>query len=471
MVYMKNKILAVTQFRNSWLIFPLLLLVFYVPQALWGMHLFGDKSAVQLIFILMLGLLAYSATYLILKKVGPVSLGILNADRTMKQSSDYFVPVVSAFYFLLIAYVLLTAQKIALLEAFRGASADDITFAREALLKTRVGWERLLPYLNSIFSSALMPFALMISYLERRPYRHWLFLLFCLSLLPSLEKVLILKAMVPLIMLGLNGYFPRRWIVLLIGSAIFSVGAAFYLAKSGGVDYLKQSQEAMAHLRWQQDLLPDAWRNDLNSKIKDSKEYRTANNYYVDYERNLLQQIEFTQGEIHTIEKYNPFGNSPSAYKTNRLLWIPYVTAYDWILYFNDRLDGRLLKGATSTLLAKLLDQKNFFMEREVFKFQFGSGGVQTGAANAVFLADAFVNFGWIGVALYASLLAILIYAVTILSNPAMQACLYYFLIQLSMGPLPGVLFSNGLLLLIVLSIFIRPRKDTPDLVKVGVTL
>lgn len=471
MISIKNKISALIRFKNSWLIFPLLLFILYVPQAFWGMHVFGDKSAVQFILILILGLLAYFAIYLILKKIGPVSLGILNAGSTIKRASDYFIPVVSAIYFLLIAYVLLTAEKIALLEAFRGASADDIAFAREALFKTRVGWERLLPYLNSIFSSALMPFALMISYLEKRRYRHWLFLLFCLSLFPSLEKVLILKAVVPLIMLVLNGYLPRRWAILLIGSAIFTVGAAFYLAKSGDVDYLKQSRETMAHLRWQQNLLPDTWRNDLNSKIKDSKEYRSANDYYMNYERNLLQQIEFTQGEIRTIEKYSPFGSSPSAYKTNRLLWIPYVTAYDWILFFNDRLDGRLLKGATSTLLAKLLGQDNFLMEREVFKFQFGSGGAQTGAANAVFLADAFVNFGWLGVALYASFLAILIYVVTILSNPAMQACLYYFLIQLSIGPLPGVLFSNGLLLLIVLSIFIRPKEHVPNLAKVGVTL
>jgi hypothetical protein len=98
-------------------------------------------------------------------------------------------------------------------------------------------------------------------------------------------------------------------------------------------------------------------------------------------------------------------------------------------------------------------------MEREVFKFQFGSSGPSSAAANAVFLVDAFVNFGWAGVAFYAFLLAILVFLITMIANPAMQACTYYFLIQISMGGLPGVLFGNGMLLLIFLSIFIRPNS------------
>ena len=229
---MLNKLLAITQFKNIWLVLPLLLVVLYVPQALWGLHLFGDKSAEQLILIMMLGLLVYCGTYVVLKKVGPVSSGILRVGDSTGFVSTYFVIFVSIFYFLLIGYVLLTVPKIALLEAFRGASQDDMAFAREALFKTRVGWEKVLPYLNAVFSSALMPFAVVISYIERRRHRHWLFLLFCLSLLPSLEKALILKAMVPLIMLALNGYFPVRRVFQLIAVAVIVIAGAVAQVRS-----------------------------------------------------------------------------------------------------------------------------------------------------------------------------------------------------------------------------------------------
>lgn len=454
------------QFKNIWLVLPSLLIVLYVPQALWGLHLFGDKSAMDLTLILMLGLLVYCGTYMALKKIELFPSYILTIGGPAKGISTYFVPVVTIIYFLLIGYVLLTAQKIALLEAFRGASADDITFARETLFKTRVGWEKTLPYLNAVFSSALMPFALMISYIEGRRYRHWLFLLFCLSLLPSLEKALILKAMVPLIMLGLNGYLPKRRILILIGLTIISVGIAFSLTKAGSVDYLTESHRTLARLRNQQEVLPTTWSNHLKAVTKDGKEYRVANDYYVDFERKLLRAIEFQEVEIRTLEKYSPLGYGPTVYKINRSLWIPYVTAYDWILYFNDRLDGQFLKGATSSLLAELFGRQRFLMEREVFKFQFGDGGVQTATANAVFLVDAFVNFGWLGVTLYAFLLASLIYMVTVIANPAMQACLYYFLIQISMGGLPGVLFSNGMLLLILISLFIKPKQELEKIAK-----
>ena len=74
---MKNKILAVTQFKNLWLILPLLLFVLYVPQTIWGLHVFGDKAAVQLTLIIILGLVTYCITYLALLKININPPGIL----------------------------------------------------------------------------------------------------------------------------------------------------------------------------------------------------------------------------------------------------------------------------------------------------------------------------------------------------------------------------------------------------------
>ena len=66
---MLNKLLAITRFKNIWLVLPLLLVVLYIPQALWGLHHFGDKSAEQLIMIMILGLFVYCGTYLALMRI------------------------------------------------------------------------------------------------------------------------------------------------------------------------------------------------------------------------------------------------------------------------------------------------------------------------------------------------------------------------------------------------------------------
>ena len=143
----------------------------------------------------------------------------------------------------------------------------------------------------------------------------------------------------------------------------------------------------------------------------------------------------------------------------NRLIWIPYVTAYDWLRYFSEKLHNKFLGGSTSLFTSKILGVEKFPMEREVFKYQFGDGGPQTGSANALFLVDAFVNFGWIGVVAYAFLLALIVFVVSLVNNPAMVACLYFYLIQAAGGGLLGILFGNGLLLLIFLSFYVRPNS------------
>jgi hypothetical protein len=515
---MKNKIFELTQFKYNWLFLPILLFVLYLPQALWGLYLFGDKAAAQLILILMLGLLVYFLTYWILNKIAPIPSIILNINRTTKQASDYFIPVVSAIYFLLIVYTLLTARKIALLEAFRGASADDMAFAREALFKTRVGWERSLPYFNALLSTALMPFAIALSYIEQKKYRHWMLLLFCLSLLPSMEKVLVLKALTPLVMLGLNGYFPVKRVFQLIAIAVLVIAGAFVMTKSGegnnldenvkAIDKLSVQKSAVEKLKRERQNVMDGFGEDDTSRALKTLYRQKADlaklkrksisemggginpnnnnwailvdqekiidkqlDYYIKVDAdawpNLLKQEKIIDEQMKYYlwvgsyrNKYNALGFGRVAFVVNRVLWIPYITAYDWLGYFDLRLKGRLLHGATSSLLAKISGTEQFPMEKEVFKYQFGTGGPQTAAANATFVVDAFVNFGWFGVASYAFLLAALVYLISIVGNPAMQACSYYFLIQISMGGLPGVLFSNGLLLLTLISLFIKPKQE-----------
>ncbi len=583
---MLNKIFALTQFKNLWLVLPLLLAVLYAPQAMWGLHIFGDKAAVQLILIISLGLLVYFGTYLVLQKVEPIPFSEFSINRWNGLASTYFVALVSILYFSLIGYVLLTAEKIALLEALRDSSVEQIAFAREALFKTRLGWEKTLPYLNAILSTALMPFAVALAYLSRMSYRHWLLLFFCLSLLISLEKALILKALLPVIAIGFQSQFSRKKAVILVLLLVGVVGALFYFTKMGKIDYQGQAKESIAKLEQQLIDLPEIKRKnfqdiensikaneeaialfdrqladlprikqknleaidrrirsnsalirDLESKLKNMTEAKRKNTsaservylsptehygsfasnmektkaareevkrsnrllqdqreknikYYTGYKEGVeasrlqaklsiqtlqdqrVENVEYYEKYVvevraainsekmayETHYKYNVFTGGQAGFALNRLAWIPYVTAYDWLKYFDERLHNQFLGGSSSFLVSHILGIEKFPIEREVFKYQFGDGGPQTGSANALFLVDAFVNFGWVGVVAYAFLLALIVFLIYAINNPAMMACLYFYLVQAANGGLLGILFGNGLILLIFLSFFVRPK-------------
>ena len=474
------------QFGNLWLFLPLLLLLLYGPQMLVGIFIFGDKAAYELVGVMTFGVIVYVSVCVGLSKLNISSTFAKSQPARLAISTDAAVAFIFVTYFFVIAYAVLTSERVALLEALSGASVDDIVFAREALFKNRVGWEKSLPYINAMLSSALMPFALAICYVEKKPWRHGLLILFAVSLLPSLEKALILKALLPIVLLGFNGYFSKRNIIYVAATIVVVIGAMFFVAKVGKIDATSENEKSIKMLELQKTSLLEMNKSnqksveDLNlqirslekKEIKSYEEKKLALEKQINFQiyiqakqissglESVDKQLIYYKNAVRYVHKYFVFGPGQLNFLLNRVFWIPYVTAYDWLGYFNERLNGKLLLGRTSSLLAAIAGQSQFPMEREVFKYQFGEGGPQTAAANGVFLADAFVNFGWYGVLIYATLFALLTKIVMMQSNPAMQACYYYFALQISMGGMPGVLFSNGMLLLVGLSFLVRPALN-----------
>ena len=100
-------------------------------------------------------------------------------------------------------------------------------------------------------------------------------------------------------------------------------------------------------------------------------------------------------------------------------------------------------------------------MEHEVFSYQWGGQNIPTATANANFLVDAFVNFGWTGVLVFAAGFGAITALIASLNNPAAKACYYFFAYQVAGGGLMAVLFSGGLAIFVLLAIFVRP--DTFD--------
>jgi hypothetical protein len=598
------------KFEHVWLLMPILLLVIFIPESAAGIYLFRDRPSFQVFFVIILGLLIYCFSYVFgVRRNYLENTNWCNFNLPVSVSK-YFSVIVLGTYFTIILYAALTSEKIALWEAFRDASANDVALARESLFKSRIGWERLLPYANAVFSTALMPFVLSIYYLEKRRYRHIVFVLYVASLLVSMEKVLVLKALLPLIVLGCNGYFSMRRVFQFFIFGFMVVSAAFYFSRMGQVDVQSQNKQTIQNLVSMQTDLLDTEREtkkiiqvfnsqqaelfdteretkkivqvfnsqqaelfdteretkkivqdlksqqaglfdteretkkivqDLKSKqaglsgkewelkksIKEQLKFYTVEQpsqiesarksikeqlkfytieqpsqiesarksikeqlkfyvveqprqiesarksikeqlkFYTDEQpsqiesarKSINEQLEYYRWASKYTEKYNIFGSGQIAFAFNRVFWIPYITAYDWLGFWENKFAGSYLLGRTSSLMSWITGQVQYPMEQEVFKYQFG-GGVDSAAANACFLIDAFVNFGWLGVIAYAAIFAALTRIIVVQGNLAMMACYPYFVFQASMGGMTGVLFSNGMLLLILIAFFIKPNLN-----------
>lgn len=397
-----------------WLCPPLALLALYAGGTIYGLTVFKNAIALKVAVILALGCLTYLFAYrLWLGRLRFQTL--LRWQGSLRLNSDHWIAVVAIGYLALMIYTLGTVPKIALLEALRGGDVNDIAAAREMLFKSREGWERVLVYLNAFLTSALIPYAIVVAFLERKRYRHWLLWLFVLSLLPSMEKALVIKAFFPLIIVAMNRHLSPRlgwfFLVAMVG-IILSMTA---LAKVGHIGTLATLQAE------EQKMLSDGGNQGL-------------------------AQGELLGNRFEQIDSSNPVG-----YVLNRVLWIPYLTAYDWIFYFQAKMDSQHLYGRTSTLVSSLTGQPRFNMEHAVSVFEYGE--TKTGTSNTMFLVDAYVNFSWVGVILSALLVAAFTRIIVLLDNPAAKACFYYFIYQLAVGSMLGVMLSNGMLVFMVMVI------------------
>jgi hypothetical protein len=160
------------------------------------------------------------------------------------------------------------------------------------------------------------------------------------------------------------------------------------------------------------------------------------------------------------IRKYYPLrGKTGFGFLVNRIVWIPYITAYDWIKYFHEEMNGEHALGKTSSFISTVLGEKKVPVEQYVFDYQFGLGPTQTAGANANFMVDAFVNFGWIGVFLIPVFMGWAVSLIESLNNPAASAGFYFYLLQLLGGGFLGSFLGGGLAIYILIICIFQPQK------------
>lgn len=129
-----------------------------------------------------------------------------------------------------------------------------------------------------------------------------------------------------------------------------------------------------------------------------------------------------------------------------RVIEIPAKTAIDTLAFWSEYWGGEYLHGATNLVFSNLLSLERVHLERMVFEYQFGPYESGTASANAVFFADAFVNFGYAGVVLSSVLVGAVLAFVGRSSDLALRCLAPLIMYSVFFASFFSVLFGNGLL-------------------------
>lgn len=387
-------------FFHLWMIF-----FYYSLQSVYGFFVYEFDVASEFFILIVVSCCAYIVVNIFVDN--DLVSKIVNGASRISVDISLFAFVVFCVYVPMICYVAVTTDQIALIQAFQGVSVTELSASRENFLRTRDGWEAFLPYINALFVMALIPYVLAsLFYLKNRfRFVYFFIFIFCLSL--TLEKSLAVLAFLPLIVLLVNRGDFRRGLRVLVVFVSFLVVISF-LARGG------------------------------------------------------------VQDENHVIEKDDTAATIPDDYKLfncneqicylgNRVIWIPYATAIDWLMYRKYVLNDGFVYGASTGFGSYLLGVKKIELEKDVFAFQWGQNETGTGSSNVVYFIDAYLNFSWFGVILYSILVAIIVKCFHVSDNVPLKSVVYVSLFYLAVNSLPPMLSSGGLFVLLMICFFIKP--------------
>jgi hypothetical protein len=143
----------------------------------------------------------------------------------------------------------------------------------------------------------------------------------------------------------------------------------------------------------------------------------------------------------------------------NRILWVPYITAYDWLKFQDDVLGGNLTLGRSIGVVAWLMEEPRLQLEQKVYAYQFGESPGGAGASNTVFFVDAKLAFGWVGAILYCLIFPLFAAAVFSSRNEVAKVASVTSFFTASVSPLTATLLSGGLAFYVVIASLTRLER------------
>ncbi|MET4347091.1 hypothetical protein ABIC08_007692 [Bradyrhizobium sp. RT9b] len=381
---------------------------FYTGQNFLGLLWASPNLVVTFLGALTLSVVSYVTAY----RVIPVEwAGLMSRTEWPPRALEWVCLAIFAGFILVMALACMTAEHIPVVEALKGAPADQLFGDRNNFLRERVGAGQLLNYAHAILTQGLMPFALTYAFYARLRWRFWALAFLSAAVATTLAKSAFIAIALPLIALFLM-QARWRWAAVTFGGFFLSIALMSVLA-SGAIG---------------------AWMARADGQPV------------------AARQVELP---ADTPAQYNAFNERNAvALLANRVVWIPYVTALDWFRYQQERLDGGYVMGRSIRPVAMLMGRERLHLEKEVAALQWGASAGTT--SNAVFFADAWLNWGVIGVMIYSAFFAWTIKMIETTDFQPLLAAAALPVWLVCVSALPPVYFSGGLGFLLLLAMLLR---------------
>jgi len=415
---------------RHWL-FCLPLIVFgshYGVQNIIGYYRYPAELIDKMVLALALSVVSYGLCYRYVSVKW--SAGLSRGLSIRQHQRSLCLTVVLAFLIVVLA-ACAQSSAVPIVEALRGAPYDRLAQLRNAFMRGSSGSSTLINYLYAIFLQALMPLALSYVFLVRDRYRYVVLSIFMLGASLSLSKGIFLCVTAPLIAIFL---MTRRWGAALAAFAgLLASIAVMYVLASGFVGTKFEPIHPV----------PNPVVDPVTPTAQTALQSDVPDHYNLFTEKNQALLI------------------------INRIVWIPYVTAVDWFRYQDIHMQEGYLLGRSIRPLAYLLGTERFYLEKEVAELQWG--GPSGATSNAVFFADAWLNWGALGVVVYSTLLALTIKLIMASNNLALIAASGFPVWVACFSALPPVYLSAGLGFLLLFAFMLRIEERADMSVVVGV--
>ena len=384
-------------FKAVYIVFIYTTFFFIVIPLLLFVSSNGDEYHIHLALIAFISVVSLFIGYKI-----PAYFPRVKIDKLLIKPSFVFYTIAASFMIFML-YSFYTFKGVPLFMLLSGqGGADEL---RGGLFKGRQGLEILLLYFSAIFTYVFLPLAILVSFKFELRFR-WFFLLlsllFCVS---TLQKALLLNLLIPIFVYFIYSEKIKVKHAIIILAFLFAYFIGMIVFTGHG---------------------------ESNHAIYNSFDFKTF----------------FSSG-------FSP--NGGVEYFLWRIIAVPVYTAVDTLYVFENYLKGEYLFGGTSSMFSFLLGVPKVELEKIVFAYQFGNYS-QLANANATFSVALFVDFSYIGVIVFSTLLGGGFRLFERSDDLIMISVGYLMAFKVLNAPLIGLFFSSGFLYFLFHVIFLRVK-------------
>ena len=351
---------------------------------------------------------------LTLLAVGMISIGYFlpvfdsrftSSAKRLRVDAFNFHILIWFFFLIFVIVTVATAESVPLISALRGVPAEILSQQRGEFLKARIGPGAALAYLSTLFVSALLPYSMVNLFIDRQRFRYFLLFIFLFYSAIFLQKALFINVLVPLVYLvAVRG---QRSTAKMLFMGIAGAVLLYVLTKLAFVNYSGASAVTAPGDFWKASYMP----------------------------------------------------SNPIDHLFWRIIAVPIFTAADALRVFAEEFGGKWLWGATSSFLAVLSSLEHIPFEKMVYEYQWGWN--DTANANATYITEAYVNFGWVGVILFSLFVGQTLRWFRRSQDYAFKSLWPIYCFAIFTSGLIGTMFSNGYTLIFLLSLFARLSRQT----------